>query len=249
MSTACPRTGEVDRHFARQLAPAAERALREHLPTCPACTDRYERHLRLEQVSADGASAKARLSAGLGLRVQEPRRPRWVWAGVAGAALAVGLGALFLRPPPPPPDWPEMAARGAAASRVALEVYRLRPGAPPLPSPSEMKSGDELAFAYRNAAGRKYLLVFAVDRQGQVHWYHPAWTDAATNPSAISIQASDQVHELGAAVQVSLSPGPLTINGWFTDQPLTVREVEQLLKDGAVAAESDRTLQLLEVRP
>lgn len=247
MTGTCPRTPEVDRHFARQLAPAEEHALREHLPTCEACTARYERHLRLAEVLPGVSSAEERLAQGLGFAGTRPSRAPTRAAAVVGVLVAAAVAALFLRMPPGPGAL-DPTPRGGQAQVVALEVYTLAPGRPAARDPAVCGPDDELAFAYRNAAGKKYLLIFGVDATGAVHWYHPAWTDPAADPTAIAIEASDQVHELKEAIGHGAPVGPLELEAWFTDRPLTVKQVEAARSAGAMPEGILRVRRHLEVR-
>jgi hypothetical protein len=131
----------------------------------------------------------------------------------------------------------------AAARTPEVQIYRFP--SPRLPSrrlgTSGQKAGDvvhpddELAFAYRNPAGVRRLLIFAVDEHGHVYWYHPEWSDAAENPTAVLISAEPGLHELPAAVLQKFDGERIMIHALFTDRELNVRQVE-----AAVAAASVR---------
>jgi hypothetical protein len=87
-------------------------------------------------------------------------------------------------------------------------------------------AGDELAFAYRNPARKGRLLVFAVDEHGHVYWYHPGWSDAGQNPTAVPISAEPGLHELPAAVLHKFDGERIMIHALFTDRELSVRQIE-----------------------
>ena len=93
-------------------------------------------------------------------------------------------------------------------------------------------------MAYRNGCGKRRLLVFAVDERRRVYWYHPAWTDGSARPRAINISAQPGLHELPEAVAHRFAGRRITVYGVFTDEPLAVTRVEQLV--GALGAPGDK---------
>lgn len=218
---ACPTARLVDRHFALRIRPREERRLREHLSSCRLCSERYQRYLALAPLEPRAPDAKRRLSVGLGL---QPRRaPRSLPLLAAAAVCALVTGIVLLRPSGGGDGG--VAARGDAGSR--LFIYRVPPGAAPTPVADRIARSDELAFAYENGAGRRRLLVFAVDEHRHVYWYHPAWEDAAVDPVAVAISTSPGVHELPEAIGHAYDGSELVLYALFTDEPLSVRTIEQ----------------------
>jgi len=234
-------------HFAGAGTPAAEREMRAHLPVCDQCHGYYEQNLLLSTLDPAGLPREARLAWGLGLRpARSPGRFGFGWLGLSGAAVAALLivaftgGGLTRRGGPrgdaesaPPPG--QVAVRGGPASVAAarapeVQIYRFarggRPGAAAERAGEVVHAGDELAFAYRNPAGRGRLLVFAVDEHGHVYWYHPGWSDAAANPTAVPISAEPGLHELPAAVLHKFDGERIMIHALFTDRELSVRQIE-----------------------
>jgi hypothetical protein len=121
-------------------------------------------------------------------------------------------------------------AKVPAARTPEVQVYRIFTGR--LGSNTSEKAddfiyaGDELAFAYRNSARKGRLLVFAVDEHGHVYWYHPGWSDAGQNPTAVPISAEPGLHELPAAVLHKFDGERIMIHALFTDRELSVRQIE-----------------------
>jgi hypothetical protein len=220
-SRACPTASLVDRHFALRIRPREERTLREHLSSCRICSDRYERYLVLWPLDPRAPDAKRRLAVGLGL---SPRRvPRSVPLLAAAAVCAFLIAIVLVRPSSG--NARGVVARGGAGSR--LFIYRVRSGAAPTPVADRIAQSDELAFAYENGAGRRRLLVFAVDEHRHVYWYHPAWEDAAADPVAVAISTAGGVHELPEAIGHAYDGNDLVLYALFTDEPLSVRTIEQ----------------------
>jgi hypothetical protein len=220
--TMCSMTALVDRHFARRIRPPQERVLRQHLPGCTRCGKRYRRQLVLAQLDPRAPADEVRLAVGLGLR--PVARPWLVPAAAAALAAAVAI-ALVASRDRGGDDAPAFAQRGADATR--LVAYRVAAGGRPEPVTRSIARGDELAFAYENAAAHRYLLVFGVDEHRHVYWFHPAWDDPLAAPAAVPIQQGARLVELPEAVAHSYDGGRLVIHGVFTDQPASVRDAER----------------------
>lgn len=238
----------VKAHFAQRITPADEERLRAHLGTatdgCAICRDRYARELLLERLDPRRRDPQTRL--GLALGVSSPKQQeqaaaplRRVLAG-RGLALAVALTAavllasvLLLRSSSRPGGEgthgfvPRGQQLDGGASRAAeLMIYRLGKGRRIAVAPEKIGSDDALAFAYRNPAKHRYLVVFGVDETGRVYWFYPSWQDATKNPGALAIQAGPDLHELPDGVRHAYKGRQLTIHALFGARRLRVREVE-----------------------
>jgi len=223
MSEPCPSRRLVDNHFRCGIAPRRETQLRAHLATCGSCHRRYERYLLLAQLDRSIASAEDRLAYGLGLA---PRRRAWS----RPMAMAVGLATVLIALWAWPAAQPAYVARGSRTvdSAQALYVYRIAPGCAPQPLVNGLiVNGDELAFAYLNRAGWSRLLVYAVDEDGRIYWYHPEWTDAAAASVAVRIEGGSARHELPEAIAQPLPRGPGEIHAVFTDDAVSVQSIER----------------------
>lgn len=239
-------------HFAGAGRPAAEQEMRAHLPTCSECHAFYERHLLLASLDPAGIPIETRLARGLGINQRGVPRPAFFgWLSLCGAAAAALLLIVNTRGTPgesgpatrhvtaatpglAQPSGAGVASRGPMKVPVArapeVQVYRIFTGR--LGSNTSEKAddfiyaGDELAFAYRNPARKGRLLVFAVDEHGHVYWYHPGWSDAGQNPTAVPISAEPGLHELPAAVLHKFDGERIMIHALFTDRELSVRQIE-----------------------
>jgi hypothetical protein len=133
------------------------------------------------------------------------------------------------------------SAPGVAEDRwVGIEAFRVGEDgtARPLGDAAQIRSGDGLVLRYTNL-GREpfgHVMVFAVDAARAVHWYHPAYEVAGSDPSSVAILRGSSV-ALADAVHHDLPPGPLVIYGLFTRAPIGVVAVERAV--AAVIAHGD----------
>ena len=246
--------GLIHGHFGGGLAPADEALLRAHLPVCAECRQIYGCHQVAERLDPAAHSPRERLALALGLP-REPRRPlrrSLTWA-VAGLAVA-GSVALIMTVKTHGDNG--ITSRGAAvesAEAVDLAVFRLDGQGESTRVKDAIAADDELAFAYRNEVGKAFLMIFAVDGQNRVMWYHPAWTRSEDNPQALPITKQVGFKELPEAVRHQLQGASLTVYALFMDTPLDVRAVEGRVANGAFLAHAEageilRTL-VFKVRP
>ncbi|HVZ72838.1 MAG TPA: hypothetical protein VHJ20_10730 [Polyangia bacterium] len=234
------RHSDVAAHFAGRSTPAEDRKLFAHAKTCARCRDEYRTYALLEAMEPGGDErARARLHRGVFESAAPAPRRRAVGAGLVLAFGCLALVASFGRGPA------AFRARGGGVQTIepSLAIYRVPRDRedPTALAPDETQragsvvhAGESLAFSYTNpqAVSAGYLMVFGIDAAGRVYWYWPAWNDAALDPASLPIPASDAAIELPEAVRHPLVPGPLTIVGLFTPQPLHVREVETALAKG-----------------
>jgi hypothetical protein len=246
----CTMRTHVDRHFAGTIAPDAERAMREHMPTCDACRDLYRRHLLLARLDPKALPAAERIARGLGLRtglgVVATR------LGIVTASAAAAAMVLFRLHPSAEGGFSSRGHPDALAASSRVFVYDVPRGSPPTPAREVVQNGDELAFAYENGAAKRRLAVFGVDEHGHVYWFHPAWTREADDPVAIPIESAAGRHELPEAVLQRFDGERLEIRSVFVDDPVSVRRIEALLRNHphgplplAGAVETSLTLSVL----
>jgi hypothetical protein len=235
-----------------------------HLPTCDACRGYFERYLTLTRLDPRALPAEQRIARGLGLAVTAPDlagRRTWLAAAVL-APIAVAI-AFAIRIPgttsatPPPARPASFTARGLSSGGTpALWTYRLGPGPSAHLVDRVIHADDDLAFAYSNPSGKGFLMVFGVDEQRRVYWFHPAWPVGAPPPLAVRAAEGPGPHELTEAIRHQLEPGAFRIHALFCDRPLSAttveaavrsaRDLERLLIPGGDVVTLTRTL---EVRP
>ncbi len=234
-SEPCAQRRLVDLHFEGRIQPDEERALREHLPGCEACRAYYERHMLLARLDPAGRPMEQRLARGLGLSAPRPDNGRKAWllagSGALAAAAAAVLFSLVLRAPDPDDGFSPRGG-GTEAPATEVRVYALPQGSEAKPVGDAISAHDELAFAYRSRSPYTRLMIFGVDEQNNVYWFHPAYTDPAKDPEAIPIQADGKLHELKEAVGHDYKGKSLRIVALLASQPLRVKHVEAALQQG-----------------
>jgi len=185
----------------------------------------------VRDLCAPVASPIAMLVARVMARLDDPpARPRWPYVALAAAAAVAAAAALWLAVP----RTSDFAARGTREhelTRLAgITLFALDGELRPLAAGSRVTAGTAYVAAYRNA-GRApaYALVFALDAAGDVHWLYPAFTDAATDPTAI-VLAPTPVPALLADAVVLEQParGPLLLVAIVTAAPVHVSDIERM---------------------
>ena len=155
----------LDAHFAGAISPSGERRLREHLPHCESCRERYDRHLLLAELDPAAKTSRERLQIGLGLdaRLKAMRAVPLALAFSAAVALTILLAL-------PRQRADDFLSRGPGLpSDPKVLVYRIEPGQPPQTLKNAMRAGDELAFAYANPGGYQKLMIFTIDEHQHVY--------------------------------------------------------------------------------
>jgi hypothetical protein len=249
----CHERSLVDAHFRGRISPAQEQAMREHMLHCEDCREHYKRMLLLANLDPKCLDSRARLARGLGVA----NRPYMLKPmALVAAASVVMIFLVIWYGNTGPTDNDGFAARGEDGHGEAarLWIYRVPPGKPSVLANNEVDANDELAFAYENSEGKKYLLVFGIDEHHNVYWYHPEWRVSTDDPQAISVSREQGVHELPEAIRHTLKGDKLKIFGIFTDRPLTVRQVEDVVREAggllgaSVIKDAVQVVQELKVR-
>jgi hypothetical protein len=164
-------------------------------------------------------------------RAAAPRRSRrWLVGGAAAGMLVAAAAVVLLLQPAPGDDG--FRRKGAAAALdpdrwVGIQV--MRAGAPPEPvAPGGYVGSTGLQISYTNLGPQPYafLMVFAIDADGRVLWFYPAYERAGTDPAAIAIEAGAADRLLPDVVEHDLAPGRLVLCGLFLRHALTVGRVE-----------------------
>jgi hypothetical protein len=242
----CRHTGQVDAHFAGRISPAEEAEMRRHLlEGCAACNFRYTRLAMVAKVQPGASKAQDRIAAGLGFgRPATPSRLPLVFGLAAAAAV---LAIVFLARG----REDRFATRGPALPAADLRIFQVRPGARSVPVAKRIAATDELAFAYRNGTGKRYLFIFGVDEHRHVYWFWPAWKSAAERPAPPVTMSDGAFHEIENAVRHTYDGQRLEIYGLFTNRAWQVPELDAIVAlsiDRLVSADSILTLRPLEVQ-
>jgi hypothetical protein len=169
------------------------------------------------------------------------RRRLGAWTyGAAAVVAAAAAAAVALLPAPKEAGLAALdghvAARGAGlpshAATVQAFVARGQPGvAPALLEGAELGPGDGILVRYSNPTDRTaYLMVFALDQRGDVHWIHPAYLDVHDSPSSLGLQPRSSLRVLDEVAEPEdPAPGPLRVFALLSDAPLRVKDVEAKL--------------------
>lgn len=268
--TRCPNDDQWVRFVDGTLSIEETARLGEHVAACSLCrTQDQALRTLIADVRADDAAdfdveshARAvmdRLETG---RPYAARRP-FAWAApprvrwLVGGAAACGL-LLAARHAPHSPKTPKTTdawqARGGLAPStlgrdVGVQPYAARGGLDPLSSGAIVDGTTPFTAGFRNVGhAPAFLLLFAVDAAGTVHWISPPYVSAQGDPASTTLAETADERVLGTtAVFDDLADGPLRIVAVITPTPAHVSDVEDLGAD-VTAGRLARRLPGAEVR-
>ena len=143
---------------------------------------------------------------------------------------------------------PRIQARGATstslARRASADILVVRGtavfGAEPSSAREALRPGDGLAVRYTNLVTDQnvYLMAFALDAGGAVHWLYPAYLEEREDPAAVRLEPAARDKLLGEVTALTgVAPGPVRLVTVLASQARHVKEVERVLA-GAAATES-----------
>jgi len=240
-TTACPRPTEWLRLVDGEQRENRAVELRDHAAGCPACSRELATAEALVQriaatvpgLPSEGAIAAVmvRLDEVPWTETRRPRRP-FLLGGAIGLAAAAAL--LLTVRPWQPPSGEAFFARGgeeAWARRVGVELWALEKPLRRLLPGVTVALGTPLVASYSNAdQAPAWLLAFALDATGEVHWLYPAYLDPASDTPAARLEPSTVRHTFAdSAVLEGLEPGAVRFVFVVSPEPLRVSHIERLL--------------------
>lgn len=240
----CPTETELLAFADADLSPEQLERVERHLEVCSSCARQVVTLSRLiEDIAAPVAPAEPDIGehvAAVMKRLDEPVKAQparaLAWGAVTVAVLAAAAALLFVRGRSGDElERGQLAARGGlsepALSRdVGVQLYTQAPELRALTAGAKLDAKSSLTAGLRNTGRTSvYLLLFAVDAQGAVHWVAPEFTVPGSNPRAVSLapQAEEQLLPT-AAVFDDLAPGPLRVIALLSAEPSYVADVEAL---------------------
>lgn len=244
------RSDELFRYLEEELAVARAKEIEAELATSTdlAAALEEDRALIDSLRSPDPSVANIDLVAGVRRRIEEEaprsvaaRARRWL----VPLALAAGLALVYV-----PRADDGFTAKGLSGGDkwAGVKAYVIESDAAPRPLGDTLARDDSVVFTYTNLGDDPYayLMIFGVDEAGEVHWYYPAYTDAATDPAAVRIRSESGDAPLPDRIAHDLSGGRFVINAVFLREPLTVKAVEAALARGE--SFEDAHVQRIEVK-
>jgi hypothetical protein len=247
MNVPCPPVDELLQLLDGEVTERRAATLRLHVESCPACSGELRRSQQLlTRLAAPLAGTRTADVEGVMRRLvsrpplpPRPARPSSKWAVVTATLSALAacvLAFIYL----PRSEEGSFQARGTVAStaaseewahRVGVDFYAVRTELRRLEKNAEVPRDTPLLGVYRNLAPTEavYLLAFAVDAQGTVHWLYPAYTDASKDPASIRLYPEHQDTPLPETVILDApAPGPARLVTVLSREPLHVSEIESL---------------------
>jgi hypothetical protein len=238
MSMPCPTPEELTGLLDGELTENRAARLRGHAAGCTACAAELEAQRRLVarlRAPVPGVPSPGALAAVMGRldragapAAAPPARRRVAWvAGLSAAAAAL----LALAGTLPARERDAFAPRGAEVawtSKVGVELWALEGRPRRLQEGDLLPAGVALVASYSNVdPAPAWLLAFAVDGRGEVHWLYPAWLDPATDPPATRLEGSAVQRALPESVVLEGVPeGALRLVTVVSPRSHRVSEIE-----------------------
>ena len=239
----CPTEEDIVRCVDGALAPEEADRVRLHAAGCERCRahERAVRGLVADVTTAAhldvGVDPRAHARAVLD-RIDRSGAARrtlpkaWVAAALgAAAACAVALGART-HPSPTTGAWQARGGKEAPtlARVVGVTTYAAGGGLRALGPGAVIEPTTPLTAGFRNVGGAPaYLLLFAVDARGVVHWISPPYARPEDDPASTPLPTTARERALGTtAVLDDVPAGPLRLVAVITPTPAHVSDVEAL---------------------
>lgn len=252
MREECEKSDELSSLADGELTERRAASLREHLRGCAACQRAFQAQrdvieaLAAPAAAVDATAAVARLMARLeaderrAVTTPAPSARRRGAPFLAGALATAALAATIA-----------IASLGGLSHRADEQgVFRARGGhdAPSLRRSvgvtlrpfgdgglgalaGEVDAETTYVATYRNLSPDQpaYLLAFAVDAAGEVHWLYPAYERAGQDPEALPLPYAPIERALPTSVRLDApAPGPLRFITLIAAEPLRVSALESL---------------------
>lgn len=234
-----PTESDLVRFVDQDLSPEQLERIEDHLRHCDTCSKEVRALRTLVEdiatpvvgppldVNAHVASVMSRLDA-------PPHAERGSRRGLFVGALSLAAAASLVFALGQRPE-EGLVARGTRPAPslerdIGVELRAQERTSSPLPAGSRIGPRTPLTAALRNTGTvPAYLLLFAIDTDGAVHWIAPAYTVEGTDPRSTAIEPTTEARPLPtAAVFDDLVPGPLRIVAVVTRDPRRVSEIETL---------------------
>jgi hypothetical protein len=212
--------------------------LEAHRVSCERCQGALARARSLQDLLAmpvdlpgDSEARAARVLSAIDQEAAAPprRRARASWVAFGFAAAAAGILVLGTM---------RMAQVGAVQARGSALTFGQRVGVRlygPLARRHELVDGARVlrstlltgSWVNRNDA-TLYLLLFGIDRDGEIHWLYPGYTDASKDPPSVPLPSAGQETAFDESVELTDAPaGEMRIVTVLSNTPLRVSDIER----------------------
>jgi hypothetical protein len=209
--------------------------LRTHASDCSRCAHALEEQRQLMRDLAAPVPMSADAVAAVMRQIENAKSTarRFGWRGWTLAGGAVAAAAAFLVVPATGTHEGLFSARGHRVpwtQKVGAEVWAIESSPRKLEAGSALSPGTAIVASYHNIdAAAAYLLVFAIDARGEIHWAYPGFEDAKTDPAAVRLEPLQMKKVLPDSVMLDdLPAGPVEFVTFISRDPLHVSRIESL---------------------
>jgi hypothetical protein len=236
MSNGCPERAEWLDLLDGEATENRASVLRAHAAGCPACARELELQRRLiadlaAPVDVAPGAVEAIMRQLPHARPVRPRSRRWALAG--GALILAAVAGIVLVPRlarDPGTFTPRGADKVPWTQKVGAELFVLGESLVKLEAGAQVAPGVALVASYHNVDRvPAYLMVFARDSQGELHWIYPGFADAKSDPPSVRLLPLQTRQVLPDSVALDdLPAGTLELISLITREPLRISQFESL---------------------
>jgi hypothetical protein len=211
--------------------------LRAHAGDCSRCARELEMQRQLVRdltapvpVSSDAVAAVMRQID----KAERPvRRLGWRSWALTGGALAAAVVVTLLIVPSTGIDPGIFSARGHRVpwtQKVGVEVWAIESSPRKLEAGATLSPTTAMVASYHNVdAAAAYLMVFALDTRGEIHWAYPGFEDAKSDPASVRLEPLQMHRVLPDSVLLDELPaGPLELVTFISRELTHVSRIETL---------------------
>ena len=237
MNSPCPSNREWLSLIDGEATENRAAELRVHAGNCSRCAQELEMQRQLVRDLGAPAPVSSDAVAAVMRRIESVERParRLGWRGWAltGGALAAAAVVAFLIVPSTGFDRGIFSARGHRVpwtQKVGVEVWAIESSPRKFEAGSVLSAATAMVASYHNVdTAAAYLLVFALDARGEIHWAYPGFEDPKTDPASVRLEPLQMNKVLPDSVLLDDLPvGPMELVTFISRESIHVSRIESL---------------------
>jgi hypothetical protein len=240
----CIDSQELMAWIEEEVSVAKSTEIKTHLESCSTCSKRLaEIQMVINAVGPNegklGSSAFVEKVLAQTEAKATPQKnffySKWLRTATLGAATVAILVVILISILEPNDGFrPRGSGTNNPDAWISFDVFRPQPESEIYQPVSEtIFNTDSLVFSVLNRpqSGFTYLMIFGIQQNHQVVWYHPAWTaEMSATPDSIAIPSGIKPTHLREEIRHDLEIGPLRLFAVFSNTPWDAKTIEGVIR-------------------